>query len=81
MFFYNFEALPGTYVAYNAVISVDWKASSSNTWTVPVGFSVGKTFAIKGNGLDVMVGPYYNAARPDGAADWQLRFGISWLFP
>lgn len=82
MFFYNFDAIPGAYVAYNAVISVDWKASASNTWTVPVGFSVGRTVDMgSGNGLDVMIGPYYNAARPDGSADWLLRFGMSWLFP
>ena len=34
-----------------------------------------------GHGLDVLAGPYYNVERPDGAADWVIRFGISWLFP
>jgi hypothetical protein len=29
----------------------------------------------------MMIGPYYNVVRPDGAADWQLRFGLSWIFP
>jgi len=82
MLFYNFPSHPGAYVGYNAAISADWKASSNNTWTVPLGLSVGKTFDMgKGSGLDVMIGPYYNVERPDGGARWSLRFGITWLFP
>ena len=49
--------------------------------TVPLGLSIGRTFDMDGgNGLDVMIGPYYSVARPDGAADWTIRFMISWLF-
>ena len=82
MFFYNFPSSPGLSLAYNAVISADWKADSDNRWTVPLGLSLGKTFDMgNGNGLDMMIGPYYNAVRPDGAAKWQIRLGINWLFP
>ncbi len=82
MFFYNFESIPGAFLAYNAVISADWKADSDNTWTVPLGLSIGRTFDMgNGHGLDIMAGPYKNVVRPDGAADWMIRFGISWLFP
>lgn len=82
MLFYNFVSPAGAYVAYNAVISADWKADSDNTWTVPLGLSIGRTLDMgQGNGLDMMIGPYYNVVRPDGAADWMLRFGISWIFP
>lgn len=82
MFFYNLDFVPSAYVAYNAVISADWKADSGNTWTVPLGLSVGRTFDMGGgNGLDLMIGPYWNVVRPDGAADWALRFGATWLFP
>jgi hypothetical protein len=82
MFFYNFESIPGAYMTYNAVISADWKADSDDIWTVPLGLSIGRTFDMgKGNGLDLMIGPYYNVVRPDGAADWMIRFGASWIFP
>lgn len=82
MFFYNIDAIPGAYLGYNAVISADWKADSDNTWTVPLGLSVGRTFDVGGgHGLDLIVGPYWNVVRPDGAADWVLRFGVNWLFP
>ena len=82
MLFYNINSIPGAYVGYNATISVDWKADSSNRWTVPLGLSVGRTFSMgSGHALDASIGPYYNVERPDGAADWMLRFGLTWLFP
>lgn len=80
--FYNINALPGAYVGYNATISADWNADSSNTWTVPLGLSVGRTLDMGGgHGFDISVGPYWNVERPDGAANWVLRFGVSWVFP
>ena len=82
MFYYNLAAIPGSYLAYNAVISADWEASSNNTWTVPLGLTIGRTLDMgDGNGLDFSVGPYKNVVRPTGAADWVLRFGITWIFP
>ena len=82
MLFYNFDSIPGAYVAYNAVTSVNWLAEGSNKWTVPLGLSIGRTFDMGGgNAFDAMIGPYYNVARPDGAANWMIRFGISWMFP
>ena len=80
MFFYTVGA--GKSVAYNAVISADWKAYSSNRWTVPLGLSWNQTIDMGGgNAFDYMIGPYYNVVRPDGAAGWELRFGVNWLFP
>ncbi len=82
MLFYSIEQVPGMYIAYNAAITADWSAPSDNRWTVPIGLTVGRTFDIgNGNGLDVGVGPYYNIERPDGAADWQVRFAVTWLAP
>jgi len=81
MVFYN---LPDAWnIQYNNMISYDWNANdSSNAWTVPIGLAVGKVFALKGgHGLDIFAGPYYNVARPDGAANWAIKWGISWLLP
>ncbi len=80
MFFYSLA--PAKSLAYNAVISADWEASSSNRWTVPLGLSYNQTWDMGGgHGFDLMVGPYYNVVRPDGGARWQLRFAFSWIFP
>jgi len=79
---YNIPSLPGVSISYNAPISADWKVDKDNRWTVPLGMHVGKTFNMGGgNAFDVSAGPYYNVTRPDGAAKWQLRYGINWLFP
>ena len=80
MFFYTLA--PGVSLTYNAVISADWEASSDNRWTVPLGVSYNKTWDMgDGHGFDFMIGPYYNVERPAGAARWQIRFGLNWLFP
>ncbi len=82
MIFYNFENALGWSLAYNGMISYDWKASPGNEWTVPVGAVLAKTTDIGGGyGLDVLGGAYWNAARPQGAAAWSLKWGVSLLFP
>jgi hypothetical protein len=82
MLYYNMPGRPGESISYNAVISADWEASSSNRWTVPLGLSYSKTIDLGGgHGLDFGGGPYYNVVRPDGAARWQIRFSVSWLLP
>lgn len=80
--YFNVPDMPGVAVSYNAPITADWKASSGNRWTVPLGLTVSKTLDMgDGHGLDLGIGPYYNVARPEGAARWQLRFGVTWIFP
>jgi hypothetical protein len=75
---YNFEQLPGVYLGYNNTISADWKQSDNNRWTVPLGLTAGKTIPIgDGTALDLSLGGYNVVARPDGAPDWQFKFGIS----
>lgn len=81
MIYYN---LPNAWnIHYNNMITYDWNAGdSSNAWTIPVGLGVAKMIALKGgHGLDFFAGPYYNVARPDGAADWTIKFGVNWLLP
>lgn len=82
MVYYNLPGMPGAAISYNAVISADWEASGGDRWTVPIGLTFSKTFDMgRGHGLDVGAGPYYNVVRPDGGARWQIRFGMTWLFP
>ena len=80
MVFYN---LPNAWnIHYNNMITYNWDADSGNRWTVPLGLGVGKMIALEsGHGLEFFAGPYYNVARPDGAADWTIKFGINWLLP
>ncbi len=82
MVFFNLPSLPGFTIHYNNTIAVDWNATEGKEWTVPLGLGVSQAFQLGGgHGLDVLLGAYGMAARPDGAPNWQLKFGISWLIP
>ncbi len=42
----------------------------------------GKTIDMGGGyGLDLNIGPYWNVVKPNDAADWFLKFGVTLLFP
>jgi len=80
MVFYNLA--DAWTLMYNIPISFNWKADSDDVVTLPVGLGVGKTIDIGGGmGLDLSGGPYWNVVRPDGAATWQLKYGITLLLP
>ncbi len=82
MIFYNLPTMPGVYVGYNGSIGADWKASSGNTWVVPLGGVVGRTFDLgDGHGLDMNIGAYGYPVKPEGGPDWSIKFGVTWLFP
>ena len=54
---------------------------SDDALTLPLGLTAGRTILLGGgNGLDLSLGLYGLAARPDGAPKSQLRFGISYVF-
>lgn len=79
--FYNFQDAPGWYVGYNNSITYDWGASSGNRLTLPLGALFGKTLLLQnGDGLDLNIGAYALAEKPDDAPDWQIKFGISYFF-
>ncbi len=80
MVYYNFESVPGMYLAYNNTLGADWKADKgSDTWTVPLGLTLGRTFDIGDYGLDLGAGPYYFVASPDGGPRWQIKFSVTLL--
>lgn len=80
--FYNTDLLGGSYVGYNNSITYNWTANAGDRWQVPVGLTVGKTFALDGGyAVDVNLGGYSLAAHPNGGADTQFKFGVSVFFP
>lgn len=78
---YNFPAKPGRYLSFSPVITANWEASSSNTWTVPLGLAIGQIMPIGGVPVNLQAGAFYNVARPDFAARWQVRLQLVLLFP
>ncbi|QDG77698.1 hypothetical protein [Labrenzia sp. PHM005] len=79
--YYNTKLFGGSYIGYNNSITYNWTADSSDAWQVPVGLTVGKTFALdNGMAIDASLGGYGLAAHPKGGADAQVKFGISVFF-
>ncbi len=75
---YNF---PTFYVSSAPIITANWEAASGQKWTVPFGGGVGKVFRIGKRPVDAQVQAFYNAVKPDDAADWSLRLQFKLLFP
>lgn len=79
--FINYNLPKGWYLTSAPIITSNWKASSSDRWTVPVGGGVGKIQRFGKLPLNIQIGAYYNVETPDNGADWQLRFQVQFLFP
>ncbi len=60
---YNFEG--GFYLTTAPILTVDWKAESSQQWTVPIGGGVGKIFHLGKLPVNTQISAYYNVVRPD----------------
>ena len=86
MIFYNLESMSGAYIAYNNTISYDHKQKNGdgNSWTVPLGLTVGRTLDMgDGHGLDLGLGGYNlpSFGRSQGGPKWQLKLAMTWVFP
>jgi hypothetical protein len=80
--FVNYNFKEGFYVTSGPIITANWKASSSNTWTVPLGGGAGKIFKIGGKlPLNVQGQAFYNIVSPDMGPDWSIRLQAQILFP
>ena len=79
--FLNYNLPNGWYLISDIIITANWEADSSNTWTVPLGGGVGKLFKIGSQAINARTEAYYNVEKPDGAPDWNWGFTIQFLFP
>lgn len=82
-YFVTYNLPDGWYVTSAPIITANWEAPSGDQWTVPFGAGAGKLFKAGRLPLNGSLSAYYNAVRPDspGAADWQLRVQLAFLFP
>jgi hypothetical protein len=76
---YNFSH--GWYLASSPIMTADWKASSGNKWTVPVGGGGGKILRIGKQAVNAYVQAFDNVVRPHEGGNWTLRVQIQLLFP
>jgi len=79
--FVNYNFGHGLYVASSPIITANWLASGSNAWTLPVGAAVGQVVKLGGKlPVNVSLGAYYNALRPDYGPTWQIRTQVTLIF-
>ena len=79
--FINYNLADGLYLTSSPVITVDWKAESSQRWVVPLGGGVGKIFHFGKLPVNMQLAAYYNVVTPDDGASWQIRAQIQFMFP
>jgi hypothetical protein len=78
---YNFKEHEGLYLTSAPILTVDWKANGSQRWLVPIGGGIGKIFHLGKLPVNTNVAAYYNVARPDFQANWQIRATVQLMFP
>jgi len=79
--FVNYNFPEGFYLTSAPIATVDWKAESSQQWTVPLGGGVGKIFHLGKLPVNTQLSAYYNVVHPDDGANWQVRFQVQLMFP
>ena len=76
--FLNYNFPGGTYLTSAPIVTTNWQAEGSK-WTVPLGGGVGHILDVGPLPVNTQLGAYYNVAKPDNGATWQLRFQVQFL--
>jgi hypothetical protein len=79
--FLNFNFPDATYLTSSPIITINWKAEGSQRWTVPIGGGIGHIFHFGKLPVNMQVAAYYNVAKPDFGANWQIRAQVQLMFP
>ncbi len=79
--FVNFNLDDGWFLFSDPSITANWKRSSDQRWTVPLGGGVGRLFKIGEQPINTRLGAFYNLEKPDNAPDWAVKFTFQLLFP
>jgi hypothetical protein len=78
--FVNYNVSGGWYLTTSPIVSANWLASGDK-WVVPIGGGFGRLFRVGKLPVNMSLSAYNNVIRPDGAANWQLRFQVQFLLP
>jgi len=79
--FVNYNLAHGWALSFAPIITANWDAASGDQWTVPLGLGITRTTVFNGRPMNLGVQYYYNVARPDGSAAYQIRFIVALLYP
>ena len=79
--FLNYNLDNGWFLLTDLVITANWEASNSNTWTVPLGGGFGRVFKLGNQAINSRLEAYYNVVQPTGAPEYAVNFTWQFLFP
>ena len=79
--FVNYNMKKGWYLVTSPINTADWRASSGNHWTVPLGGGVGRIMRLGPQPVNITAQLYGNAVYPTGASPWGMRLQIQFLYP
>ena len=80
-YFINYNFPTGWYLTTNPTMTANWDADSSDRYTVPLGGGAGRVVRFGQQPVDFKLQGFWNAEKPDGAADWTLQLQLKFLFP
>lgn len=80
-YFVNYNMGSGWAVGTAPVITANWKADSSERWTVPWGLQVSKVTKIAAQPVNLLLGYYSNSEHPTNGVESQVRFQVNFMFP
>lgn len=79
--FINYNFGGGWYVGTSPIIAANWLVAGDKAWTLPIGGQVGRVVKIGGKlPVNLSLGVYYNALRPQFGSNWQLRAQAALMF-
>ena len=76
--FLSYTTRTFTTVGLNTESTYDWDHSQ---WTVPLNLTVAQLLKLGPQPIQLQIGGRYYADRPQGGADWGIRFTLTFLFP
>ena len=69
-------------VGMSPSITIDWKATGGNAYTVPIGFGVGKLIKFGKLPVKFQLAAYYSVVRPDDLGTrWNIQFTVTPVIP
>ena len=80
-YFVNYNLPKAVYLVSAPILTANWNANNSEQWIVPFGGGIGKVFKLGKLPINVNAQGYYNAVKPDGWGDWQMRVQAQLIFP
>jgi hypothetical protein len=78
---YNIPDGKGWYLTSSPTMTADWKADSSQQFTVPMGGGIGRVFHVGKQAINAKVQAFGYPVAPDNGPSWSLQFQLTFLFP